>query len=123
MTATGKDAAAIEAAVRDYLDGMVFGDERKLRRAFHPDARIIGHFNGALEWSSVGEFAAACIAADTPPPGTDYFWQIRSLELEGDTAVVEVVDEYLGVHFTDWLSFLRHDGRWVIVNKLFYAHP
>jgi hypothetical protein len=122
MTATGA-ATAIETAVRDYLDGMVYGDEAKLRRAFHRDARVVGHFGGTLEWSSVDEFAAGCIAADTPPPGTDYFWQIRSLKIDGDTAVVELVDDYLGIRFTDWLSFLHHDGRWVIVNKLFYAHP
>lgn len=123
MTASGNERASIETAVRDYLDGMVYGDAVKLRRAFHPDARVIGHFNGTLEWSSVDEFSAACIAANTLPPGADYFWQIRSLEIEGDTAVVEVVDDYLGIRFTDWLSFLRHDGRWAIVSKLFYAHP
>lgn len=123
MTATRTARADIETAVRDYLDGMVYGDEAKLRRAFHPDARVIGHFGGTLEWSSVDEFAAACVAADTPPPGTDYFWRIRSLEIEGDTAFVDVIDDYLGIRFTDWLSLLHHDGRWVIVNKLFYAHP
>ena len=39
-----------------------------------------------------------------------------------DAAIEAAVRDHLGVRFTDWLSFLHHDGRWAIVNKLYYAH-
>ena len=42
--------------------------------------------------------------------------------MTGDTAVVKVIDEYLGSKITDYLTMLKTDGRWVIVNKVFYVH-
>jgi Putative lumazine-binding len=37
--------------------------------------------------------------------------------------MVKVIDEYLGLTFTDYLSMVKSEGRWVIVNKAFYVHP
>jgi hypothetical protein len=36
--AWGAEHDAVRAVVVDYLEGMCWGDEVKLRRAFHPDA-------------------------------------------------------------------------------------
>lgn len=47
----GKEHDAVRAVVRDYLEGMVWGDEKRLRRAFHPGALQVGHF-GDLTSSS-----------------------------------------------------------------------
>jgi len=114
---------AILAVIRDYLDGMVFADESKLEAALHPRWHCIGHFDGALEWSSRAEFVAACRKAKPEEPDPGYFREVASLEVVGDTAQAKVVDDYLGIRFTDWLTLLKHEGRWQIVTKVFYAHP
>jgi hypothetical protein len=57
------------------------------------------------------------------PVGTPYFAEIVSIDIAGDTAVVKVIDDYLGMRFTDYLTMVRTDDRWVIVNKAFYVHP
>jgi len=36
---------------------------------------------------------------------------------------VHVEDIWLGQHFDDILTLLRHDGRWQIVSKVFHARP
>ena len=33
---------------------------------------------------------------------------------------VKVVDLYVGVYYTDYLTLAVHDGRWVIVGKMFH---
>ena len=122
MTGVDRDVDALEGVVRDYLDGMIFADAKRLGRAFHPDARIIGHYAGQLEWLSVDEFIASCEKAGAAPDNEPYFWEIQSADVAGDVALIKLSNDYLGTRFTDFLSLLRREGRWQIVNKTFYAH-
>ncbi|MDH4651841.1 MULTISPECIES: nuclear transport factor 2 family protein [unclassified Pseudomonas] len=123
MTAHETDQDAIHRVVRDYVEGMVFADEHRLRRAFHPQSRIIGHFQGELEWLSVDDFAGAILdagpvlAEDETP-----VWTIQALDITGDAASAKVVDDYADMCFTDFLSLLKIGGRWSIINKLYYLH-
>ncbi len=84
-----------------------------------PDRRSL---QGCLEYDPLDDFIAACKKERSSPPGTPYYAEIVSIDITGDTAVVKVIDEYLGSKFTDYLTMLRTDGRWVIVNKVFYVH-
>lgn len=116
-------AAAIREVVRDYVEGMVFADEARLRRAFHPDCKVIGHYQGDLEWMGLDDFVAAVLAGGAAEEGSQATWEIKALDVTGDSAAVQVLDDYLDMHFTDYLSLLRTDAGWVIVNKLYYLHP
>ena len=113
----------IAQVAQDYFDGMFYGDEAKLQRAFHADAFIIGHFEGELEWSSLSAFIDLCIAESTMAAGESYEARIESIDITGDSAVAKVINLYLGIWFTDYLSMLERDGRWQIINKLYFAHP
>jgi Putative lumazine-binding len=119
---TELDRAALERVVRDYLDGSVFANAEQIRRAFHPAARIIGHFGGHLEWATLEEYIAECEKEGSAPPNEPYYWEILSADVTGDVAVIKLADDYLGIRFTDYLTLLQVDGRWQIVNKTFYAH-
>ena len=118
----GAELDALRAVTQDYLDGMIYVDEAKLRRAFHPKCLIVGHFRGRLEYDPLDDFVASMKKEGGPPPGTPYFAEIVSIDIAGDTAVVKSTNDYLGVRFTDFLTMLKDEGRWVIVNKVFYAH-
>ena len=104
---------------RLYVEGMTFGDEGKLRRAFHPGASSIGHFEGGLEWDGL-DAVIAVFRGNAAPAGTAPFWRVDSVSVAGDTAVVRVTDGWAGARFVDTLSLIRHEGRWVIVAKLFF---
>ncbi len=110
---------AIAAVVADYVTGMARGDGALLRGAFHTKAASIGHFDGGLEWASVEEFIATCeieaIDADAPVPP----YEIESIAIAGDTAIVRVHDVWAGLNFRDTLSLLKQEGRWQIVSKVF----
>ena len=45
--------------------------------------------------------------------------EIISIDVTRETAVVKVTDLVNGFRFTDYLSVMKVDGRWVIVNKIF----
>jgi hypothetical protein len=121
MNQVQQAAAAIEATVRDYLDGMVFADAARLRQAFHPKASIVGHINGKLAWMTLNAFVSNCEKAGGAPANEPYYWEILSADVTGDVALIKVADDYMGIRFTDYLTLLRQDDGWVIVNKTFRA--
>ena len=57
----------IRKVVDDYLQGMVYAEDDRIRRAFHPDAILIGQYKGVLEWDPVEKFIADCAAAGAFP--------------------------------------------------------
>lgn len=112
--------SAIAKTVESYVVGMTRGDASLLSDAFHPQAHSIGHYCGGLEWMGMADFAAACrdaaIAQDEPLPP----WEIESIAIAGDTAVVRVVNQWAGERFRDTLTLLQAGGRWRIVAKVFH---
>lgn len=114
---------AIGKTVENYVVGMTRGDAGLLSEAFHPQAHSIGHYAGSLEWQGVAEFAAACreaaIAQGQPLPPYD----LESIAIAGDTAVVRVVNTWAGERFRDTLTLMQIEGRWTIVAKVFHHLP
>lgn len=123
MSALQQEVGEIEAVIRNYLDGMIFADAAKLRKAFHPGACIIGHFDDNLEWLSLESFISSCERAGSAPANEPFYWEILSADVTGDVGVIRLADDYMGKRFTDYLSLLRHEGQWQIVNKTFFVHP
>ena len=115
--------AELVAVARDYLDGMFYADETKLRRAFHPQSLQVGHYRGRLEYDLLDTFVKLVMEGPASKAGTPYNAEIDVLEVAFDIAVVKVVDDWLGERFTDYLTMLKHDGKWSIVNKAFTLHP
>ena len=117
---TDETEAVVAVGERYYL-AMVEADGAVLRAVFHPKASIIGHFDGALEFSSLEEFIATTPDAKTGAGPFDY--RVDGLTLLGDTAVLTLGGYSYACWITDHLSLLKIDGNWQIVAKTFFAHP
>ncbi len=115
------DIAAVTEVVLAYYDGMMAGDEVRLARAFHPNARLVGNNQGKLMWQTLEEFVAEC--KEAAGDAGAYAWRIDLLSFEGDTALVRLSDQFAGEWYSDDLSMLRIDGAWRIVHKTWYVHP
>lgn len=114
--------AKISDIVKLYVEGMCQNDAGKLRAAMHEKACVIGYYDGGLEWDTRDAFIAAVGAlVDTPDP-TPWF-AIAAMSVTGDVATVQVEDIFLGQHYDDTLTLLRHGDRWCIVSKVFYLRP
>ena len=116
------DEQAISAVVHLYVDGMAFANEGALRKAFHPDAAIIGNYQGALEWMMRDGFIKAILDTGAAPPGTQPEMDVQMIDITGDAATVKVIDSFAGERFSDYLSLVKIDGRWLIVNKIYHLH-
>lgn len=113
---------AVVATVQLYFKGHATGDGDYFRKAFHPEAKLFWVKDNALAQKTSAEFAAGA----TGKPADDESKRKRRVQLvdiSGDTAVVKVQLDYPGGGFIDYLSLLKLDGRWVIVNKIFHRVP
>jgi len=75
-----------------------------------------------FEWDSVDKFVADCKSAGALPAGSSYYWKILQLDQTESVTMVKLEDDYQGTRFTDYLTFLKVDGAWRIVSKVFHNH-
>jgi hypothetical protein len=124
--AWGAEHDAVRAVVVDYLEGMCWGDEAKLRRAFHPDALQVGHFADVYEFFPLEEFIAWVKAEETDAEGAPIIAELLSIEVTGTVAVAKLTDTCFGTDFTDYLVMVKDrpdgSGRWQIVTKAYHVH-
>jgi hypothetical protein len=117
------DKQKIESVIQVYFNCMYESSSEKAHAAFHPDAWISGYLPNGYQHMTVPEFGDF-VAAQQPSPkskGDVARLEIISLEVAGQTAVARVRDAYLGLVFLDTLSFIKLEGQWLILNKLFHV--
>ena len=124
--AWGAEHDAVRAVVVDYLEGMCWGDEAKLRRAFHPGALQVGHFGETYEFFPLEEFIAWLKGEATEAEGSPIIAELLSIEVTGTVAVAKLTDTCFGTDFTDYLIMVKDrpdaSGRWQIVTKAYHVH-
>ena len=118
--APASDEAGVREALNHYIAGHATGDGNHFREAFYPDAKLWFVRDGKLTSISSQEFAAGA----SGKPAADEAQRRRSIEtidIAGDAATARIVLDYPAVRFTDYMTLLKVDGKWRIINKSFYA--
>jgi hypothetical protein len=112
------DEAAVRAVVEQYLHGLKFNDTTSLREAFWPDARLfyVKADSQMGQWTQASWYASFAGNVGHEEQGE---LRIAALEVTRDIASVKVVEDYPQSRYTDYLSLLRIQGRWWIVNKIY----
>ena len=113
---TDEDGA--RAAAEHYLKGHATGDPEEFRKAFHPDLKLFWVKDGQLAQRTSADY----IAGATGKPADDEAQRkrrIASVDVTGDAAVAKVELDYPKAFITDYLSLLKVNGEWKVVNKIF----
>jgi regulator of protease activity HflC (stomatin/prohibitin superfamily) len=116
------DREAVKIPLNNYLQGHITGDPDFIRKAFWPEGRVTFVREGKLTQRSAEEFAAGFPGK----PAADEAQRKRSIEsidITGNAATAKIVLDYPAVKFTDYMTLLKIDGEWRIINKSFYAEP
>jgi len=116
------DRNAVTATVQLYFRGHATGDGAYFKKAFHPEAKLFSVKDGALAQKTAAEF----VAGASGKPAADEAKRLRKImlvDVTGDTAIAKVELDYPGNRIIDYLSLLKVDGRWVVINKIFYRVP
>jgi hypothetical protein len=122
IAAPTPDEVAVRAALQHYVQGHATGDGAHMRLAFNPAARLF--------WSSADTLATRTseeyIARMPGKPAADEGSRKRSIEVvdvTGNAAIGKVVLDYPDAHIVDYMSLLKTNGEWKIINKIFNVEP
>jgi hypothetical protein len=115
------DIAAIRAATQTYLDGLYDGDAERIASVFLPSSALTQSFQGELKITPRDEWLAAVRVRPSPrASGLTRHDEILTIDLVSPTlAHVKVKCAMPPRFFTDLLSFVKLDGRWLVAQKVF----
>jgi hypothetical protein len=122
---TSSDEQAIRSHIeRHYFEGVRRSDTALAHRAFHPVATMYFVREGKLVQRTIPDWLAA-IAKNAPTPARPDSFSRRVLEVDvsGSAATAKVQLDYPDALIIDYMSLLKEDGQWRIVNKIFDRKP
>jgi len=120
LSARWADEAAVRQTVQYYFDGGKNRDSVALRKAFHPDARMLFAKDGKLVVVPIAEYIARVAENKLKPGEVDSTRRrVAEVDVAGDAALAKLELERPDAVITDYMSLLKVDGRWMIVNKIY----
>jgi hypothetical protein len=116
------DEAGVRACIELYFLGHSTGVGDHFRKAFHQDAKLFFIRDGKVTQWTLEEYAGRS-SGKPPLDEPQRKRRIEMIDITGNAAMAKIVLDYPAVTFTDYMSLLKIDGEWKIVNKTFYALP
>jgi hypothetical protein len=111
--ATERDA--VEKPLKMYLSG----EPEQLKQAFHPGATMFYARNDSLIAVPIPEYIARVEESRAKGPPPKRVERISHVDISGTSAVARIELEYPQQKLTDYMSLVKYDGEWRIVNKIF----
>jgi hypothetical protein len=114
------DQDAARVPLENYIKGHATGDGEYMRKAFHTDGDLIFIREGKVTTRSFADY----IAGFTGKPAADEnkrTRRIESIDITGSAGVGKIILDYPDAHIVDYMSLLKINGEWKIVNKIFYT--
>lgn len=116
----------ILAVVQIYLDGLYEGDTAKIRQAFHPASSLFAAIDNKLINLPREDWCKLIESRPSPKANgqTREHDRVLSVDVTGpNTAMVKVNCAITPRFFTDYLSLIKLEGRWQVINKTYTAEP
>lgn len=122
LRASEAEAVAARVPLESYISAHATGNPEYIRKAFFPDAKIMAFRDGKLLNLSVEEFASR-FSGKPAADESQRKRRIDSLDITGNAGVARIVLDYPDATLVDYMSLLKVDGEWKIVNKVFNVEP
>ena len=122
--ASAQDAEkeAVRVPLENYLKGHATGDGEYMKKAFHTEGNLIFIREGKYTTRSFADYIAGFTGKPPADEAQRKRW-IDSVDIAGNAAVAKIILDYPSVKFVDYMSLLKINGEWKIINKSFYAEP
>ena len=110
------DEAAVRATIQHYFDGGM-----EVRKAFHPSARMTFVADTGFTLVPIETYLQRVEEGARKNPANRGWAEkrIADIDITGDAAVAKLELGGPQSSVTDYMTLLRIDGRWLIVNKSF----
>lgn len=116
---------AVLVPLENYINAHATGDPEYARKAFHTEGKMTFVRDGKYTSETFDAFIKRAFIGK---PASDEEKRkggrrIGRVEIVGNAATATVILDYPAVKFTDFMTLLKFNGEWKIVNKTFYAEP
>ena len=122
MTKFLDDSADIELLVSKYCDGLYACDTDVLGEVFHPEALYATVSGGETLILSMDKYFPI-VDSRTPPAlsGDPRSEEIISIDIVGgNTALVKLTCSFFQKNYTDFLTLIKENDKWMIISKVFH---
>jgi len=114
-TQSNSEDTAVRQTVQNYLHGLKHNDVESLKKAFYPEAKLLFvRKDKQLGQLTQEQWHKGFAASAGKEEKGDL--SITSVDITGDAASVKVVEVYDQSKYIDYLSLLKLNGEWKIVN-------
>lgn len=120
--AQSAEEAAVRAVIEHYFRGHATGQGEHFRRVFHPESKLFAVREGKF-WQLTSEEYITRAPGKAPADEAQCRRGVEMVDVAGNAAVAKVVLDYPQARFVDYMSLLKIDGEWKIVNKTFHSEP
>lgn len=118
--ASAAEEAAVRQSIEHYFQGHATGSGEEFKKVFHPDSKLFFIRDGKLTQVTSEEYISRA-PGKAPADEAQRKRSIESIDISGNAAVVKLLLDYPDARITDYMSMLKVDGEWKIVNKTFYV--
>ncbi|HEX8564728.1 MAG TPA: nuclear transport factor 2 family protein [Pyrinomonadaceae bacterium] len=119
---TDAEKAAARIPLENYLQGHATGNPEFMRKAFHTEGNLIFIREGKYSTRSFTEYINGMSGKPAPDEDKRKRW-IESVDVAGNAAVGKIILDYPTGKFVDYMTLLKINGEWKIINKSFHFEP
>lgn len=121
--ADSAEKEAVRVPLENYLKGHATGNPEYMRKAFYTEGKMIFVRDGKYMTRTFDEYIAGMKDGKPAPDEAQRKRWIESIEVTGNAAIGKIILDYPTGKFTDYMTLLKIDGEWKIVNKSFHLEP
>jgi len=117
-----KEKELVKIPLENYLKGHATGNPEFMKKAFHTEGKLIFIREGKYATRTFEEYINGMSGKPADDEAKRKRW-IESVDIAGNAAVGKIILDYPNGRFVDYMTLLKIDGEWKIVNKSFYLEP
>lgn len=117
--ASAQGSPMIAQVIQDYYQGYQKAETKLIKNSFHSETRLLSVDNGQLDITEMNDWLKSLEDRKVRGDIRQGKLKVLSIDQTDDTAVVKLTIEFPKFKFTDSLSLLRIQGKWLIVGKIY----
>ncbi len=120
VLADKSEREAVKIPLDNYLKGHETGKAAYMKKAFHTEGKLMFIRDNKYTTIDFADYIGRT-KGEAAKDENQRKRTIESIDISGNAAVGKIVLDYPNTRFVDYMTLLKIDGEWKIVNKAFYA--
>lgn len=115
-----KGSPMIDEVIQNYFQGYQKADTTLIQKAFHHETKLLSVDAGKMEVTEMKDWLIGLEERRVRGDFRTGELKIESVDVTHEAASVKLKIRFQAFEFTDYLSLLKLDGKWIIVGKIYH---